>query len=124
METTRPGCKKLLLNKGLSVKAQYRYPLRTSIDQRGEQTINWDAKSSGEIKSPASNKESTLEWTLNHPYQAENTQALYEMAGIKRSTEDYKGTRPSEKMKSERRVVNVKDILANEFLNPFDPTLD
>ena len=40
METTRPGCKKLLLNKGLSVKAQYRYPLRTSIDQRGEQTIN------------------------------------------------------------------------------------
>ena len=52
-----------------------------------------------------------------------NTQALYEMAGIKRSTEDYKCTRPSEIIKSERRVAKVKEVLANEFLNPFDPTL-
>ena len=35
-ETTHPGCKKLLLNKGLSVQAQSRYPLRTSTDQGGE----------------------------------------------------------------------------------------
>ena len=103
-ETTHPGCKKLLLNKGLSVQAQSRYPLRTSIDQLGEQTINRDAKTSGGIKSFASNKESILKWTLNHPYQAENTQALYEMAGIKRSTEDYKCTRPSEIIKSDHRV--------------------
>ena len=27
-------------------------------------------------------------------------------------------------MKSERRVAKVKDVLANESLNPFDPTLD
>ena len=46
------------------------------------------------------------------------------MAGIKRSTEDYKCTRPSEIIKSERRVAKVKEVLANEFLNPFDPTLD
>ena len=45
-----PGCKKLILNKGLSVQAQCRYPLRKSIDQRGEQTINRDAKNSGGIK--------------------------------------------------------------------------
>ena len=123
-ETTHPGCKKLLLNKGLSVQAQSRYPLRTSIDQLGEQTINRDAKTSGGIKSFASNKESILKWTLNHPYQAENTQALYEVAVIKRSTEDYKCTRPSEIIKSERRVAKIKEVLANEFLNPFDPTLD
>ena len=40
IETTHPGCKKLLLNKGLPVQAQPRYPLRTSKDQRAEQTIN------------------------------------------------------------------------------------
>ena len=114
----------MLLNKGLSVQAQSCYPLRTSIDQRGEQTLNRDAKTSGGIKLFASNKESVLKWTLNRPYQAENTQSLYEMAGIKRSTEDYKCTRPSEIIKSERRVAKVKEVLANEFLNPFDPTLD
>ena len=62
----------LLLNKGLSVQAQSRYSLRTSIDQHGEQTINRDVKTSGGIKSFASNKESIHKWTLNHPYQAEN----------------------------------------------------
>ena len=72
IETTHPGCKKLLLNKGLSVQAQSRYPLRPSIDQHGEQTINRDTKTSGGIKSFASNKESIHKWTLNHPYQAEN----------------------------------------------------
>ena len=77
IEITHPGCKKLPLYKGLSVQAQSRYPLRMSIDQREEQ------KTSGGIKSFASNKESVLKWTLNRHYQAESTQALYEMAGIK-----------------------------------------
>ena len=120
----RYGCKELLLDKGLSVQAQSRYPLRTSIDQRGEQTINRDAKTSGGIKSFASNNDSVLKWTLNRSYQAENTQALYEMAGIKRSTEDYKCTRPSQIIKSEHRVTKLKEILGSEFLNPFDPSLE
>ena len=87
-------------------------------------TNNRDAKTSGGIKSFASNKESILKWTLKRPCQAENTQALYEMAGIKGSTEDYKCTWPSEIIKSERRVAKVKEVLASKFLNPFDPTLD
>ena len=40
IEATHPGCKKLLLNKVLSVQAQSCYLLRTSIHRRGEQTIN------------------------------------------------------------------------------------
>ena len=123
-ETTHPGCKKLLLNKGLSVHAQSRYPFRTSLDQRGEQTMNRDTKTSGGNKSFASNKESILKWALNRPYQAENTKALYEMAGIKRSTEDYKCTFPSEIIKSERRVAKVKEVLAKDFLSLSGPTLD
>ena len=41
-----PGLKPLLMLKGMSVQAQTVHPVRTSIDQRGEQTINKDAKSS------------------------------------------------------------------------------
>ena len=41
------------------------------------------------------------------------------MAGIKRSTEDYKSSRPSEIIKLEHSVAKV---VANEFLDPFDPT--
>ena len=124
IDITHPGCKQLLLDKGLSVQAQSRSPLRTSIDQRGKQTVNRDAKTSGGIKSFASNNDSILKWTLNRSYQAENMQALYEMAGIKRSTEDYKCTRPSQIIKSEHRVTKLKEILGNEFPNPFDPSLE
>ena len=42
-----PGLKQLLKTKGLSIQAQSTYPLRTSIDQRGEQSINRDAKTAG-----------------------------------------------------------------------------
>ena len=42
-----PGLKSLLKNNGMSVQAQEKYPCRTAIDQRGEQTINRDAKTSG-----------------------------------------------------------------------------
>ena len=51
---------KILLNKGLSFQAQSRDPIRTSIDQPGEQTIISDAKTSCGIKSFASNQESFL----------------------------------------------------------------
>ena len=44
MEENYPGLRNMLKNTGLSVQAQNRYPLRTAIDQRGEQTINRDAK--------------------------------------------------------------------------------
>ena len=50
IETTHSSCKRLLLNKGLSVQAQSCYPLRMSIDQHGKQTINQDAKTFGGIK--------------------------------------------------------------------------
>ena len=59
---------------------------------------------------------------LNCPYRDENTQALYEMAGIKRSTEDYKSSLRTEIIKLEHRVAKVKEVVANEFLDPFDPT--
>ena len=47
MEATYPGLKTMLGVKGISVQGQDRYPLRTSVDQRGEQTINKDANTAG-----------------------------------------------------------------------------
>ena len=41
------GLKSLLKNNGMSIQAQEKYPCRTAIDQRVEQTINRDAKTSG-----------------------------------------------------------------------------
>ena len=47
IESKYPGLKELLLPCGLSVQAQETHPVRTAIDQRGKQTINRDAKTSG-----------------------------------------------------------------------------
>ena len=47
IESKYPGLKELLLHCGLSVQAQETHPVRTAVDQRGEQTINRDAKTSG-----------------------------------------------------------------------------
>lgn len=47
IDTNYPGLKELLKDHGLSAQAQESYSLRTAIDQRGEQTINKDAKTSG-----------------------------------------------------------------------------
>ena len=48
IELECPGCKELLLSAGLSVQVQDHYPNRTAIDQRGEQSINRDAKTARE----------------------------------------------------------------------------
>ena len=42
--------KELLMAKGMSVQAQTVHPVRTAIDQRGEQTINKDAKTTVNIQ--------------------------------------------------------------------------
>ena len=44
-----PGLKELLNTTGFSVQAQTSYPIRISVDQRGEQSINRDAKTAGII---------------------------------------------------------------------------
>ena len=49
MEHLYPGLRAIIDENGLSVQAQDTCPLRTSIDQRGEQTINRDAKTSGKF---------------------------------------------------------------------------
>ena len=124
LEETHPGCLELIKHKGISVQGQNKYPCRTEIDQRGEQTINRDAKVAGGIKYFASDSNSILKWTLNRAAQAKNTEALYDLAEIKRSDDIYKHNRPSQIIKSEESVVKIHNVTTQEYLNPFDPAID
>ncbi len=47
LESTDPGCFALIRENGISVQEQDRYPLRAAIDQREEQTLNREAKTTG-----------------------------------------------------------------------------
>ena len=111
----------LLETKQLSVQAKNCYPLLTAIDQRGEQTLNKDAKSYIGIKYFASNESSVLKWTLNQAKQAENTKAL---AGLGEEQTMYKPLQLSQILKSKSSVQSLVRVMETEYVNPFDSSLD
>ncbi|KAG1711251.1 hypothetical protein GQR58_002553 [Nymphon striatum] len=114
-----PGLKPLLQSNGLSVQAQTACSIRTSIDQRGEQSINRDAKTPGGIRFFASNKEAILKWCLNRADVAKSTGELKKMAGVSKQFNMYKPMRPSQILLSEKKVAEIVRILEEEFINPF-----
>ena len=114
IELQYPGCKELLLSAGLSVQAQDHYPYHTAIDQRGEQSINRDAKTAGGIKKSYSSESSILKWTLNRAHQSANTSELKSMTGINQENFVYKSLRPSEIIKSEKKVRRIVKVLQEE----------
>ena len=124
METLHPGFKEMLEKTGLSVQAQDCHPIRTALDQRGEQTINRDTKNSGGIKAFSTNSSSVWKWCLNRFEQATNTKALDDFAGLGKNNTSYKPLRLSQILKSESLVGKVQAVLENEYLNPFDTALD
>ena len=124
IEYNYPGLKPMLVKSGMSIQAQDRHPLRTAIDQRGEQTINRDAKTSGGVKAFATDSSSVLKWCLNRSQQAQNTRELNSVTGLGENTDSYKPLRPSQILKSEEMVSNVQSVLKNEYINPFEVGLD
>ena len=119
LEETHPCCKEVMELKGVSVQAQDRYQCRIAIDQRGEQTINRDAKVKGGIKFFASDANAFMKWTLNCSAQAKNTGELYILAGVKQSEEVYKMNPPSEVLKSEKSIKKLYKVITKEYVNPF-----
>ena len=119
-----PGLKDMLKANCLSVQAQDRYPVRIATDQRGEQTINKDAKLTGGIKGFADKVESVTKWALNRAEQATITRVLEDMCGITTQTEMYKPCRQSQIINSEQQVTAVFNTQSVEYLNPFDVNLD
>ena len=114
-----PGLKDMLKCKGLPVQAQKKYSLRTSINQRGEQTINRDAKTSGGIKAFSTKEENVSKWCLNRSEQAKNTKAIEDLCGLGIGTKIYKPARPLQILKHKKLVLNVMEVLQGHYINPF-----
>ena len=118
-----PGCKLLLKHYGISVQGQDRYPLRTAVDQSGEQTFNRDAKTTGGITNFAGNIESVTKWTLNRGSQAEVTAELKKLAGLENAKDSYKPLRPHEIVKSCKLSNALVSTISEDFNNPFSKDL-
>ena len=101
-----------------------RYPIRTAIDQRGEQTINRSAKTSGGITHFASESSTVHKWCLTRADSANTIDALNEMTGLDDSTSTYKPLRPTQITKSEKMIQSVMQVLEHEFVNPFSAKVD
>ena len=108
----------------MSVQAQDHYPNRTAIDQRGEQSVNRDAKTAGGIKKFHSSESSNMKWTLNRAHQSANTSELKSMTAINQENFVYKSLMPSEIIKSEKKVQRIVKVLQEEYINPFSGELD
>ena len=146
LPTTHPGAVEELLEKGISV-SRNDIGIGQSIDGAGEQTFRRSAKTRGGIKSFTSNDATYSKWVLSRPFQAKFVEALLDMIGkgetgrhskcLRKFVEALldmigkgetgshsKCLRKSEISRSEQRIVNMKDILTNTFLNPFSFDLD
>ena len=64
--------------------------MRTAFDQRGEQTLNREAKSVDGIGRFGGNTDSVIKWTLNSTLQAKITAELKLFAQVNKSEEMYK----------------------------------
>ena len=118
MEVLYSGLKDLLSEKGMSVQAQECFPLRVPVDQRGEQTLNRDAKTTGSIKYFAADSSAVLKWTLNRSEQAKNTGALFNLTDMNNPGTIYKPLRQSQILQSERFVSNIINVLKEEYVKP------
>ena len=118
------GLKDLLSEKGMFVQAQERFPLRISVDQKGEQTLISDAKTTGGIKYFAADSSAVLKWTLNRSEQAKNTGALLNLTEMNNPGSIYKPLRPSQILKSGRFLSQTSLTSKREYVNPFDSNLD
>ena len=98
--------------------------LRTAVDQRGEQTINRDAKTVGGVKYFSNDSKSILKWTLNRSEEAKNINELLNMANMKSCDGIRKSLRPSQILKTESRVTKIINFLKDEYINPFGTELD
>ena len=57
-------------------------------------------------------------------YSGQDTQALYDLADINCLEDVYKALRPSHILKSEQLDEKLINVMTEEFLNPFDESLD
>ena len=114
----------MMKHAGLSVQAQDKCPLRTSIDQRGEQTMNRDAKITGGIKAFTTKEYSILKWSLTRSNQARHTRELQNLCGLSTDPGIYKPCRPSQILTTEKLVQEVIRVFREDYINTFAIGID
>ena len=87
----------------VTVQGKNRYNIRTPIHQRGEQTLNKQAKTNGEIKGVAANTNAVANWSYCRP----------KMCNLTTASKIYKQIRPSYILRSEDMVFKVTTTLKN-----------
>ena len=85
------------------MQAQDQYPLRTAFDQRGEQTLNREAKSAGGIGRFGGNIDFKI------------TAELKLFAQVNKSEEMYKTFRPHQIRKSENWTATLSQVISQDF---------
>ena len=123
LETTHPGAIQKLPSKRLSVRRNS-FGIGQSIDGAGEQTFMRSAKTSGGIGCFLSNSAAYDKWVLCQPFQAKFVEALLDDAGLGDKDNKKKCLRKNEIIKSEKRVLKLKHVLSETFINPFDDDVD
>ena len=92
-----------------------------STDQKGEQTIDKDAKTVEGIKNFASNKSSVLKWCFSCSEQTKNTKALKHLCGISTNVDQYKPCiRNFQILKSNKLLDKIVTVLSEDYTNPFE----
>ena len=109
--------------KGISVRRND-IGIGQSIDGAGEQTFMRSAKTAGGIRAFVNNAPTYDKWVLCHLFQAKFVEGLLEIADLGDNSTVKKCLRPSEISKSEKRVLKLKSVLTDTFLNPFEDELD
>ena len=71
-----------------------------------------------------SNEKSVLKWCLNRSELVKNTRAFLDLCGVSVVNDQYKLCRPSQIILFENLLGIVMNVLTNEYLNPFDESVD
>ena len=120
---THPGAIEELSEKGISIQRN-EIGIGQSIDGAGEQTFQRASKTAGGIRSFMNKAAAYDKWVLCRPFQAKLVEGLLEIADLGSNTTVKNCLRASEICKSEKRVLNLKSVLTDTFIDPFADALD
>ena len=107
-----------------SVQSPERYNLPTAVDQRGKYSLNKDDKTVGGVRRFSADNYVVFKWTIGRTDEAQKLNSLLQICNIRQQYDAYKHTRSSQIMQSESRTSNLVAVLENDYVNPFDISLD
>lgn len=119
LDTSHPGGKELLKQKGFSVCRSTVPGSRNAVDMTIEQTINRQAKSKGGIVGFSQNVAAYHKWCITRHKRAGLVAVLLEETGLDSKDDSHKDNQMSQMKLTEKNVKRVVHSFES-FTNPFD----